>query len=218
MDDIMFSRAADCFTHTYTHTHRQIQAGSLWFGWYEVSFLSWWIATSAALCQKLRHGKNKMLHLSLEIIIHFLTLITDLSVSSSPLCSLPHFLPDVHPDKEECVSVCVLRRDSDSLNVSAELDDSVFKKVWNPLKHTHTHSIHIYNDMTYINEHWCQMVLCAAAGVYLCTFLKLTRMGKHLLKRVLSNRLGNTLPFTAWQGPEENQLTGCSTLCMYTGS
>ncbi|XP_018534079.2 A-kinase anchor protein 13 isoform X3 [Lates calcarifer] len=35
---------------------------------------------------------------------------------------------DVHPDKEECVSVCVLRRDSDSLNVSAELDDSVFKK------------------------------------------------------------------------------------------
>ncbi|GLD73846.1 A-kinase anchor protein 13-like isoform X1, partial [Lates japonicus] len=34
---------------------------------------------------------------------------------------------DVHPDKEECVSVCVLRRDSDSLNVSAELDDSVFK-------------------------------------------------------------------------------------------
>ncbi|GLD67172.1 A-kinase anchor protein 13-like isoform X1, partial [Lates japonicus] len=35
---------------------------------------------------------------------------------------------DVHPDKEECVSVCVLHRDSDSLNVSAELDDSVFKK------------------------------------------------------------------------------------------
>ncbi|KAK2841770.1 hypothetical protein Q5P01_011970 [Channa striata] len=35
---------------------------------------------------------------------------------------------DVHPIREECVSVCVLHRDGDSLDVSAELGDSVFKK------------------------------------------------------------------------------------------
>ncbi|XP_027134513.1 A-kinase anchor protein 13-like isoform X5 [Larimichthys crocea] len=35
---------------------------------------------------------------------------------------------DVHPDTEECVSMCLLHRDEDRLKVSAELDDGVFKK------------------------------------------------------------------------------------------
>ncbi|XP_039989550.1 A-kinase anchor protein 13-like isoform X2 [Xiphias gladius] len=35
---------------------------------------------------------------------------------------------DIHPDREECLSVCVLHRDSDSLKVNPELDDIVFKK------------------------------------------------------------------------------------------
>uniref|UniRef100_A0A7N5ZVI3 A-kinase anchor protein 13-like n=1 Tax=Anabas testudineus TaxID=64144 RepID=A0A7N5ZVI3_ANATE len=35
---------------------------------------------------------------------------------------------DIHPDGEECVSVCVLQRDDKSLQINAELDDTVFKK------------------------------------------------------------------------------------------
>ncbi|XP_049430347.1 A-kinase anchor protein 13 isoform X3 [Epinephelus fuscoguttatus] len=39
---------------------------------------------------------------------------------------------DVHPDREECVSVCLLHRDKDSVKVSVKLDDSVFKKPKDP--------------------------------------------------------------------------------------
>ncbi|XP_037622082.1 A-kinase anchor protein 13-like isoform X4 [Sebastes umbrosus] len=39
---------------------------------------------------------------------------------------------DVHPHREECVSVCLLHRDKDSVKVSAQLDDSVFKKPKDP--------------------------------------------------------------------------------------
>ncbi|XP_059191879.1 A-kinase anchor protein 13 [Centropristis striata] len=39
---------------------------------------------------------------------------------------------DVHPDTEECVSVCLLHRDRDSVKASTQLDDSVFKKPKDP--------------------------------------------------------------------------------------
>ncbi|XP_078024406.1 uncharacterized protein akap13b isoform X2 [Epinephelus lanceolatus] len=39
---------------------------------------------------------------------------------------------DVHPDREDCVSVCLLHRDKDSVKVSVKLDDSVFKKPKDP--------------------------------------------------------------------------------------
>ncbi|XP_056242437.1 A-kinase anchor protein 13-like isoform X5 [Seriola aureovittata] len=45
-----------------------------------------------------------------------------------PQPSTPTSFADVRPETEECVSVCVSHRDTDSLTVSAELDDSVFKK------------------------------------------------------------------------------------------
>ncbi|XP_008301720.1 uncharacterized protein LOC103373583 isoform X1 [Stegastes partitus] len=43
---------------------------------------------------------------------------------------------DIHPDRGECVSVCLLHRDTiveDSLEVNADLDDRVFKKPKDPL-------------------------------------------------------------------------------------
>ncbi|XP_038563070.1 A-kinase anchor protein 13-like isoform X3 [Micropterus salmoides] len=39
---------------------------------------------------------------------------------------------DIHPDREDCVSVCLLHRDKGSLKASAELDDSHFKKPKDP--------------------------------------------------------------------------------------
>ncbi|KAK2918323.1 A-kinase anchor protein 13 isoform X1 [Channa argus] len=51
-----------------------------------------------------------------------------LPVQSCPQPATVTLCTDVHPIREECVSVCVLHRDGDSLEVSAKLDDSVFKK------------------------------------------------------------------------------------------
>ncbi|XP_068460217.1 A-kinase anchor protein 13-like isoform X2 [Clinocottus analis] len=39
---------------------------------------------------------------------------------------------DVHPDKGECVTVCLLHRDKDGVRIPNELDDSVFKTPKNP--------------------------------------------------------------------------------------
>ncbi|XP_040893517.1 A-kinase anchor protein 13 isoform X2 [Toxotes jaculatrix] len=49
-------------------------------------------------------------------------------VQPSPEPSSATSCADFHPAGEECVSVCVFHTDRDSLKVSAELDDGVFKK------------------------------------------------------------------------------------------
>ncbi|XP_035813229.2 A-kinase anchor protein 13-like isoform X3 [Amphiprion ocellaris] len=57
-------------------------------------------------------------------------------VQSSLECSSVTPCTDIHPDRGECVSVCLLHRETvvkDSLEVNADLDDSVFKKPKEPL-------------------------------------------------------------------------------------
>ncbi len=66
--------------------------------------------------------------------------------------------PDFHPDREECVSVCLLQKDKDSLKVSAEGDDSVFKKVWNffvlgwELSVTFSSAPNLYRSQTLVSD------------------------------------------------------------------
>ncbi|XP_029910505.1 A-kinase anchor protein 13 isoform X2 [Myripristis murdjan] len=55
---------------------------------------------------------------------------------NTPVTACTALHPASHPDREECVSVCVLQRDtvvSDNVTASAELDDMVFKKLEEPV-------------------------------------------------------------------------------------
>ncbi len=121
IDDIMFSTLL-----TVSRTH---------CGLGDMRSTSCLPALQYATCPDKKHLLSKRKN-------HALTLITDpgvfVFVSSPHVSLLLFFFPDVHPDREECVSVCLLHGDKDSVKVGAELDDSVFKKVWNPLKHSHT--------------------------------------------------------------------------------
>lgn len=100
---------------TVSHT---LRPGLYGLGSYKVNFLSWKIAVSCAT------------YLNMTPNIQPKTAVTQVFLSPLPqFLSVPLFFPDIHPDREECVSLCVLQGDDERLQVSAELDDSVFKKV-----------------------------------------------------------------------------------------
>lgn len=152
---------------------------------------------------------------------------------SCPHCSLLLlFFPGVHPDG-----------DKDILKVSAELDDGVFKKVWNPLKHAqtrthahthrHTRTLKLHSDFHQlitsgdtVHKQQCQMGFTSAQQLTFRTYFVHVRVRNNrlldlwcnpLVQRVLRNRLGNAFPSAAWQEPEETSWLAVPH-CMDAGS